>query len=300
VQLSVIVGIVDGGAQLERCLAALAAQVMAPEMEVIVPWDDSVEGMQAFAVRYPSFTFPAMGRVDTLYPPTSHAGLHELYDKRRAVGLHAATGDLVAILEDRSVPEMEWARAAVKAHAERPNGVIGGAIASGRRTVLGFADYLCDFYRYQPPLDAGPREYVSNVNICYKRSALERTKSLWAEAYYDLTVHWALQRDGEVLWLDPRMLVKQMRGDGERLGTLLSERLAWGRRFAVRRSSEVSGVGRLRYALQSPLVPLVLYSRVARGYHGRTLDLLMATPAMLVIFAAWGLGEFVGYATGRQ
>lgn len=299
-KLSVIVGIVDGGAQLERCLAALAAQLLAPELEVIVPWDDTVPGMGAFAVRYPAFTFPAMGHVDTGYPASSHAGLHELYDKRRARGLRDATGELVAILEDRSVPEHDWARAAVQAHAAHANAVIGGAIASGRETLLGLADYLCDFYRYQPPLPAGPRDYVSNVNICYKRAALERTRSLWMDAYYDLTVHWALQRDGEVLWLAPDMLVRQMRGDGERLGTLLSERMAWGRRFAVRRASETSGVGRLRFALQSPLVPFLLWSRAARGYTGGKDTLLKATPAMLLIFAAWGLGEFIGYVTGKQ
>lgn len=295
-----IVGIVDGGAQLERCLAALAAQVLAPEMEVIVPWDDSVPGMSAFALRYPRFGFPPMGHVATEYPPMSHAGLHELYDKRRAVGLRAAGGELVAILEDRSVPEHDWARTAVRLHAEHANGVIGGAIASGRDTLRGFADYLCDFYRYQPPLQAGPREYVSNVNICYKRAALERTRELWKDAYYDLSVHWALQRAGEELWLAPELLVRQMRGDGERLSTLLSERVAWGRRFAVRRSRETSGVGRLRYAIQSPLVPLVLWSRVARGHTGPVSDLLKATPFMLLIFGAWGLGEFIGYATGRQ
>ena len=335
-RLSVIVGIVDGGAQLERCLAALAAQMDTAvaadlvsgrdrtagadlvsardqtagadlvsargtlELEVFVPWDDTVAGIDEFRARYPAFHFPAMGHVPTEYPPASHAGLHELYDKRRADGLKRATGELVAILEDRSVPEPDWARTAVRMHAEHANAVIGGAIANGRTTLRGLADYLCDFYRYQPPLPAGPREYVSNVNICYKRSALERTRALWQDAYYDLTVHWALQREGEQLWLAPEFLVRQMRGDGERLGALLSERVAWGRRFAVRRSRETSGVGRFRYALQSPLVPLVLWSRVARGMKGRTGQLLTATPFMLMIFGAWGLGEFIGYVTGKQ
>ena len=296
-----IVGIVDGGAQLERCLAALATQIQAPPLEVIIPWDDTVTGMQAFAVRYPDFRFLAMGQVPTLAPPTSHAGLHELYDKRRAAGLLAATGELVGILEDRSVPEHDWARTAVRLHAERANGVIGGAIASGRDTLLGIADYLCDFYRYQPPLPAGPREFVSNVNICYKRAVLERTRDLWKDAYYDLTVHWALQREGEVLWLAPELLVKQMRGDGTRLGALLSERLAWGRRFAVRRARETGAMGRLQYALQAPLVPLVLWSRVARAQTGKPLaPFVAATPAMLLIFGAWGIGELMGYVTGRD
>jgi hypothetical protein len=140
------------------------------------------------------------------------------------------------------------------------------------------------------------------VNICYKRSALEQTRELWKDHYYDLTIHWALQRAGEQLWLAPDFLVKQMRGDGTRLSTLLSERVAWGRRFAVKRLTDAGGKGRLRFALQSPLVPLVLWLRVMRTQRGGAAiaRALAATPAMLMIFGAWGCGELIGYLTGKQ
>ncbi len=299
-RLSVVVGIVDGGDQLERCLAALAAQAAAPDLEVIVPWDDTVEGIDAFRIRYPGFQFPALGHLATEYDPGTHAGLHELYDQRRAAGIKAATGDLVALLEDRSVPTVEWARNAVLLHQRLPNAVIGGAIASGRDSLLGLADYLCDFARYQPPFIGGPREYVSNVNICYKRSALERTRALWTDAYYDLTVHWALQAEGEQLWLAPELIVRQMRGDGAELETLLAERLAWGKRFAVRRLRASPG-SRLRFALRAPLVPLVLWMRVARDRRATSIpDFIAATPAILMIYGAWALGELVGYLGSKQ
>jgi len=54
VRLSVIVTVVDGGTALERCLSALDAQEGAPELEVLVPWDDSVPGVAAIAARHPS------------------------------------------------------------------------------------------------------------------------------------------------------------------------------------------------------------------------------------------------------
>ena len=300
-RLSIIIGIVDGGAQLERCLVALASQRDPPALEVIVPWDDTLTGMDAFETRYPSVRFAAMGHVPTSVPATHPAGLHELYDRRRAAGLHLATGDLVAMLEDRSVPDPDWARSAVRVHVERPNLVIGGTMADGRTSLVGHADYLCDFYRYQPPQPAGPREYVSNVNICYKREALDRTRALWTDAYYDLSVHWALQREGEQLWLAPELRVSQQRGDGTRLSEVLNERLAWGRRFAARRASETTHAGRLRFALQAPLVPLVLWARAARAQRGpgALVRLAAATPAMLLIFTAWGVGELLGSLTGR-
>lgn len=298
--LSVVVGIVDGGEQLERCLAALAAQAAAPPLEVIVPWDDTVRGIDAFRIRYPAVRFIEMGHLTTIAPSTTPSGWQEIYDQRRALGLKEATGDVVAVLEDRSVPAVEWARIAVRLHRTLPNAVIGGAVASGRDSLLGLADYLCDFAPYQPPFEAGPRDYVSHVNVSYKRSALERTRALWNDAYYDHSVHWALQKEGERLWLAPELEVRQMRGDGTRLGTLLRERFAFGRGFAVRRAKEAPAATRLHLALGSPLVPLVLWARVARERRAISLAAFVAaTPAILLIYGAWGLGELVGYLTGR-
>jgi len=296
VQLSIIVCIVDGGAQLGRCLAALAGQRNAPSLDVIVPWDDHVTGIETVAAQYPQFRFPAIGAVETVQAPDSHAGLHELSDRRRTVGLHAATGDLVGLLEDRSVPEPDWAERAVALHATLPNGVIGGALADGRHTLVGHADYLCDFYRYQPPFASGPRDFVSYVNICYKRSALEQTRAVWSGTYYDLEVHNALAALGERLWLASELRVQQQRGDGERLGMLIGERFAWGRRFAEHRTRASEGGGRWRFALQSPLVPFVLWLRVMQRQRtaGSLARAVAATPAMLLIFGAWGFGELLG------
>jgi len=301
VRLTVIVVIVDGGAQLDRCLSALATQTDPGDLEVVVPWDDTVAGMANVAARYPQMRFPAIGHIQLEHPASSHAGLHELYDKRRTVGLHEATGELVGMVEDRSVPRHDWVASARRLHRELPNGVIGGAMESGRDSLAGHADYLCDFYRFQPPLVAGPRDYVSYVNLCYKREVLERTRDLWKQSYYDLTVHRAVQDAGEELWLSPDLLVRQERGDGTRLGTLLGERFAWGCRFAQHRIAADSS-GRLRFALQSPLVPLILWLRAMRAQPGKPARLraLLASPLVLLIFGAWGLGEFVGSVRGSN
>jgi hypothetical protein len=48
-RLSVVVTIVDAGDALVRCLAALARQQGAPDLEVIVPWDETVPGIDACA-----------------------------------------------------------------------------------------------------------------------------------------------------------------------------------------------------------------------------------------------------------
>src|SRR5262245_36869929 len=100
-RLSVVVTIVDAGDALERCLTALQRQQGSIELDVIVPWDETVAEVASITARFPAFRFPAMGAVSTARPSQSAAGQHELFDRRRATGLRAASGQLVAIVEDR-------------------------------------------------------------------------------------------------------------------------------------------------------------------------------------------------------
>lgn len=270
-------------------------------MEVIVPYDVTVPGMTALIPRFPDFRFLPLGAVHTSRPTCTASGQHELFDKRRAAGLAAASGDLVAILEDRGIPRSDWASRAVQLHSEHPYAAIGGAIENGRDRVLNWAVYFCDFARYQLPFDPGPRDYISDVNICYKRRVLMETASLWAERYHETTVHWALLRRGETLYLHPALIVSQMRGDLH-LRHLVRERLDWGRLFAYTRAREMTRLRRMMFALLAPFLPVVLLGRIARHQLSkrRTLGKFATTwPLVLVLLTAWSLGESAGYLTAK-
>lgn len=300
-RLSVVVTVVDAGETLGRCLASLAAQVDPPSLEVIVPWDDSVPGIPELAARFPGFHFLGMGHVPTARPAHGPAGQHELFDRRRAAGLKIATGEIVAIVEDRGVPTRGWARTMIALHERLPYAAIGGAIENGCDALLAWAVYFCDFNRYQRPFTAGPRPYVSDVNIGYKRRALDQTADLWRERYHETTVHWALQRGGETLYLTPDVVVEQHR-DGLRLGALLSERFAWGRLFAYTRAREVGWPARAGLAILAPLLPALLLVRHGRLQAQKRVQLgrfVRAAPVVLVLLAAWSFGEAVGYATAK-
>ena len=299
-RLSVVVTIVDGGGTLRRCLGALGSQGDAPPLEILVPFDASVPGMDAIAAEFPDARFLPLGEVETERPADSISGQHELFDLRRSAGLRAAEGDLVAIVEDRGAPREDWARAAVKAHG-RPDAVIGGAVENAGDGALARAVYLCDFGRYNTPLPEGPADYVTDVNVCYKRAALERTRSLWEERFHETTVHWELLRAGESLRLVPGMVVLQRR-EGLRFLSLLRERFVWGRLFAHTRARESTLGRRLLLALLSPLLPLVLLFRHAREQLAKRRDFgkfLRVSPLIFVFLCFWSAGEFVGYVTGR-
>lgn len=300
-KLSIVMTVVDGGATLERCLDAVAAFDDPPPLEVLIPFDDSVAEVDHLSSRYPDFRFLPMGSVSTERPSSSFGGQHELFDRRRAAGLAEATGDLVAILEDRGVPRADWARTAVDLHERLPHAVIGGAVENGVDQLLNWAVYFCDFSRYQAPLEPGPREWVTDVNVVYKRSAIEATRPQWQGRYHETTVHWELMRRGETLYLTPELVVEQRRQNLD-LPALLEERREWGRLFAYTRARELDLAKRLVYLGASPLLPSVLLFR-----HGRTQwakkrhfrHYVKAAPAVALLLGSWCLGEAEGYLTKK-
>lgn len=298
--LSVVLTVVEGGASVERVLRALASQDGAPLMEVVVPYDDSIREIGALASRWPHVRFLALGHVPTEQPAHSAAGEHELFDRRRAAGLAVVQGSLVSIIEDRGAPRKDWARTAVALHAELSHAVIGGAIDPEPSALREFAIHVCDFTRYTSPFTRGARDWVSDVNVVYKRRALEQTRELWKERYQEPVVHWSLQQAGEVLWLDDRLVVEHQR---KPVGwsALLSERFHWGRLFGAIHGRTLSAPARMARVLGAPLVPFVLWLRHARAHAaaGRLGRVLAATPQILLLLAAWSVGEATGVLTRR-
>lgn len=296
--LSVVVTVVEGGRALERLLTALCTQHDPPSMEILVPLDESVASLFDLQARFPNVRFLDLGRVPTARPIASAGGQHELYDRRRTAALAVASGDVVAILEDRGIPRPDWARTVIRLHTQ-PWAVIGGAIEPAPSGLLDWALYVCDFSRYALPLAAGPAAWVSDVNVSYKRQALERTRQVWSDRFHEPSVHWELHRQGEALFLTPELVVDHHRTPKPLLSSLL-ERFHWGRLYGYIRAREI-GVGkRVLLALAAPLVPFVLLARHAKVHAGRGdgLRYLAAMPALFALLAAWAFGEAIGTLTG--
>jgi hypothetical protein len=298
--LSVIVTIVGGKEFLPRCLRQLEAQIQQKAIEILVPYDRSIADVALLAAEFPRVIFVDCGVLETEAPPGSPAAAHELYDIRRAWGLRTARGSLVALLEDYEIPAENWVARLLAAH-QLPHGVIGGAVEHAGRGLLNWAVYFLDFGRYQLPLNEGPASYLTDVNISYKRAALELVRDLWARQYHEVTVHWALARQGVTLWQQPDIVVHQDRGRMS-LGQTLAERFAWGRLFGVLRVRELTPVRRWGYVVLSPLIPAVVIGRLFRKVFGGRrcrLQFLAALPFIVLLSIVWCVGEVAGYVTGR-
>ncbi|MBI1250638.1 MAG: hypothetical protein GC189_04115 [Alphaproteobacteria bacterium] len=298
--LSVIVTLVDGGDALLRCLDALAAQRDAPAMEVIIPYDDAAPDIRACIERHPNFTFLAMGKVVDA-APRNEFEKHDLYDRRRTAGLHAAKAPLIAMIEDRGAPRPDWARAMADLHTCYTDAAIGGAVEHDGEGVTRWAIFFVDFSRYQAPFASLHPEYVTDTNICYKREALMAVEPLWREKYQESAVNWALRDKGYSLRLDPAPVTAQLRNPPG-LAALASERFNWGRVYGEQRARAAPLSRKLTWMAMTPLLPVVLYARHLRNQVriGRHVGAYVAaTPLIVFLLAFWALGELRGYLDAK-
>lgn len=295
--LSIMLTIVDSGKTLERCLDALAAQTGDHNLEVLVPYDHMSKDAGAFAARFPQFTFMDLGEIFDGKIPADALEMHAFYDKRRSEALAVAKGRLIGIIEDRGVPEPDWAANMIKLHAEYPHGVIGGAVENGVDKLWNWAIFFCDFGRYGPPLSDMDPEYVTDTNIVYKRDTLMAFKHLWEDQYKEAQLHWAMKREGEKLMLTDRAITAQHRPPFS-ISKLAKERFHWARMFGQVRGAEITKATRLKLCLAAPILPFMLFIRHFRRQVSKGRDVgkfVMATPMTLFLLFCWSAGEFTGY-----
>lgn len=300
-QLSVVVAPTDTGAALGGALEALAAQNAAPRFEVIVPYDASIGGIDTLCRAHPDVRFLEVYGTAALGDAADPGLRHEAIDRRRAAALAAAQGEVIALTEEFARPARDWCARLAALHARLPHAVIGGAIEPARDRLVNWALYFGDAGRYQNPLPEGPAQFVSDVNVSYKRSALYAAADEWRERYHETGLHDALRRAGHTLWLDPGLIVRQDRGVVA-LGDALRERFAWARLYAGRRAAEVHPRARWLLAVGAPLLGPVLFARQAgvswqRGRHRRAL--LRTAPLLALMDLLWSVGEMTGYIAPR-
>ena len=297
-RLSVVVTVTSGSPYLEACLAALAQQREAPPFEIIVPIDDTLPDATRWIESYPDVLFPRVPNAPARTSSRTDGARHLAYDRRRATGLQAARAPVIALTEDHACPAPDWCERIDAAHRDAPHAVIGGAIQNGNRGAVARASFCCDFGRYEAPFEGGPAEYVSDVNVSYKRAALEDVAATWTNGYHETAVHGAIAERGGTLWLTPDIVVEQRRGPLA-LNQSLAERYAWGRLYAGKRTEESSTPRRALFALLSPALPLVLLTRhLRRGWQRKPSRTGAPLPLVALLLCAWSLGECVGYWTG--
>ena len=284
---------------LRHCLRALHAQRDAPPLDIVVPHLSSVAGLEQLAHEFPDVHFVEARDVSERIPKGPYRDHH---DELRARAIAVAAGDLVALLEDHEVPDRRWAAEVVAAHAAHGHAAIGGAVENAIARPLNLAVCLSDFSYYLNPVPAGPSQVATDVNVSYKRAALEAIAPVWRSRFHERLVHAALLAAGHTLALSPSIVVYQRRSDLT-AGAALVERYVWGRSYAATRAEEWGAATRLCYAACATALPAVLVFRIVRtviARHRMSTAVLVSLPWLCLLSAAWSLGECSGYCTPRE
>jgi hypothetical protein len=301
IAISILITAVGGKETMRRCLEALRPQIQHVEAEIIVPYDAWAMEIGELKPEFPEVQFPRITDLGIASDPTIPAHQHRLCDRRRAVGLGMARGRLIAMTEDQIVPAPDWVSQILALHRQQPYGVIGGSIDNAIDRPTHWATYYCDHGRYGSPLQPAEAEYVSDLNISYKREVMEDIREVWREAYSETTVHWALRDRGVTLRLDPALKVYKHRPP-IKYWRAVRERAEWGRVFAETRVANVGPRQRVFFAALSPLLPALLLSRAFKHMRRQRRSfgqISKALPLVAGLLVGWATGEFVGYVHGR-
>lgn len=285
-RVSVVIASRLGPPFVDRCLRALAPQVEASGAEVVV----AVGAERAEGDRLRG-EFP-WARVLQCRPGTSIPAL-----RRR--GVEASHAEVVALAEERCVPERGWLSAVERGYAEIDAGVIGGPVSdAGYARVRDWAVYFCEYSAYLPGRRPGGEADLATANAAYGRRLLVDRGDLLSQGYWELVLHPVLRGEGVRFQFRPEMVVRKQ--GGFEVGPYLRQRFWFSRAFAAVRARADQG-WRWRHVAGAPVLPFVLLVRIARRVirSGRNRGrFLLACPLVFVALAVLAAGEWVGCVSG--
>jgi hypothetical protein len=288
-RLSVVIAARNAGPVIGECLAALRAQRESERAEVIVA-DCSTDGTgELVRDRLPGARLLHFDEVLTV-------------PELRGRGIAAATGEIIAILDPFSIADEDWHSEVLRAHEQRPNLVIGGAVdlhPALQGSLLAWAAYINEYGMFMPPVAPGEVDIVPGSNVSYKRQALFDGPRPRYPVFWKTFANWEAEAGGSRPWLTPRVVVK-LRKPVPFLD-FLRTRYDHGRCFAGMRVAEAARGEKLRRALTAPLLPGVLQWRWSRVYWAkrrRRRPFLLTLPLQIALFSVWAWGELRGYLGG--
>ena len=195
-EISVIVCTYNGERWLPGCLEALG-RVEYPNFEVIVVDDGSTDATPAIA-----------GRHDVrLIRVEDNGGLSEA----RNLGMRAATGEIVAYLDDDARPDPAWLHHLARTFSRRPHAAVGGPNIPPEDDGL-VADCVADSPGGPIHVLVGDElaEHIPGCNLAVRRQALEAIGGFdprfWI-AGDDVDLCWRLQEEGHTLGFNPAAIV---------------------------------------------------------------------------------------------
>lgn len=215
------------------------------------------------------------------------------------VGIRRARAPIVALTEDHSFPDANWAEVLIDAH-KQSWAVVGPSMRNGNPdTMISQADYYQAYGEWTYPVSSGPVRHLPGNNSSYKRDILlklgdELEDLMQAESI----LHRSLREQGYELLLESRTCTSHF--NFSTWSSWIPLRYYVGRQFASTWAKSWSWPRRLLFTAASPLIPWVrlwhVQKQIRRLQHGRLPPRLLAI--LLAGLLVEGLGHMAAYALG--
>lgn len=286
--LAAIVVIPDTYQSVRRTMGHLQAQTAAKQMEVVlvVPSPEQCGLDETELACFHSWQVVEIGPIKSI----AHGF---------AAGIRNANAPVVALTEDHSFPEANWAQVLIAAH-EQPWAAVGPTISNGNPdNMISWADFHASYSEWAQPISSGTVRHLPGHNSSYKRDILlacgEQLDSLMQA---ESVLHRYLRGRGYQLWFESNTYTLHLNFTA--WTPWIKAQYHTGRQFAATWAQEWSWPRRLLFTLGSPGIPWLRLWRIQKhirrahttGFFIRLLPLLLAG---LVVN---GLGQMAGYAAG--
>jgi hypothetical protein len=279
----------DNFATIARTAACVAEQSVAAQIELLILAADpsSVSVDQATRERVHSVrVVPAHMKHGT--------------GSTRANAVRLATAPIIVFGEDHCFPQAGWAEALLRAHGDSWAAVGPVVLNANPESLVSWADYLVGYGPWLAPGRTMERDHLPGHNSSYKVDALrplgaELDELMEAES----TLHWRLRSMGRRLLQESNARVAHTNFSNWR--TWLPVVFHAGRVFAATRARTWPAARRGAFAIASPLVPFVRFSRHIRqgAQAGLGVGLLgRVAPVLFAGLVVDGLGQLVGCVAG--
>ena len=285
--VSVIVCTHNGSSTIRDCLEGIE-QLDYPNLEVIVVDDGSKDGTAAVAEDF-----------DVQLIRTANLGL----SSARNTGIGAASGEIVAFLDDDSVPDRHWLRYLVSELLENDHAGVGGPnIPPSRARTVPEAIACGPGGPIHVLLTDKVAEHIPGCNMAFWKDALEAVggfDSRFRVAGDDVDICWRLQEFGLTLGFSAAAMVWHR--SRSNLGSYLRQQRGYGRAEALLERKWPSRYNRAGHLAWAGHVYLAARYRITRrrnriryGSWGSNLfqsvyDRRPSTPGLLPLMPEWYL-----------
>jgi GT2 family glycosyltransferase len=214
-RVSVVVCTYNGGRTLDQCLRSLG-ELDYPDYEVIVVDDGSTDNVREIVGRFPA--------VRAIHQPNRGLSV------ARNVGLHAATGEIVAYTDDDCFADPDWLTHLVYQLQKTGAAGVGGPNLTPEDGWLAACVAACPGQPTHVLVSDQVAEHIPGCNMAFRKEALLAVNGcdpIYRKAGDDVDLCWRLQQagywitfaPGAVVWhhrrQGPRSYLKQQRGYGE-------------------------------------------------------------------------------------